>query len=139
MRDLVRGVLRITTAVVEEITDVMRLENLDKTLVFSAILVETLQLITAGTECTCGCVTQSRYIGVAFHGGIDEFFLKGADDAVAACKYFPKTLLFSCRFDHTARRCIDYSSHTAGLGVKNVVVGFRGHHEHSLGLMTPFY
>ena len=44
LRDLVRGVHRVVAAVVEEISDVMGLEDLDQTLVLGAVLVQTLEL-----------------------------------------------------------------------------------------------
>ena len=50
LRHLEAGIGRISTAVVEEITYVMRLEYLDQTFVFTAVLLQAFQLVAAGAE-----------------------------------------------------------------------------------------
>ena len=50
LRHLPRGVHRVVAAVVKEIADVVRLEHLDQALVLGLVLLQALQLVTAGTE-----------------------------------------------------------------------------------------
>ena len=44
------GIGGITTAVIEEITDVVGLEDLDQPFIFRLVLFQTLQLVTTGPE-----------------------------------------------------------------------------------------
>ena len=58
LRDLKAGIGRIATAVVEEITDVVRLEDFDESFIFGCTLSKALEFVAAGTECASGGVAQ---------------------------------------------------------------------------------
>ena len=56
LRYLEAGVGGVTTAVVEEVADIMGLEHLDQPLVLGSVFFEALQLVAAGTESARGRV-----------------------------------------------------------------------------------
>src|SRR5690606_4850793 len=84
LRHLVGGVLRIAAAVVEEVADVVRPEDLQQALVLRAVLIQPLQLVAAGPEGTGGRVPQRRDRLVALQAGVDQLLAQRPDDAVAA-------------------------------------------------------
>src|SRR5690606_34603288 len=86
LRHLVCRVLRVATAVIEEIADVVGFEYVQQTLVFSAALVQSFQLVAAGAERAGWRMPQCCDRGVAFDTGVDQFFPKCADNAVMPCK-----------------------------------------------------
>ena len=49
---LLAGVSRVPAAVVEEVADIVRLENLDQSLVFRTIFIDAFELVAAGAERT---------------------------------------------------------------------------------------
>ena len=59
LRHLVSGVHGIVAAVVEEVADVVRLEDLDEALVLGAVLLEALELVARRAEGARGRVSQS--------------------------------------------------------------------------------
>ena len=52
LRYLLAGVGRVPAAVVEEVADIVRLEDLDQSLVFRAIFIDAFELVAAGAERT---------------------------------------------------------------------------------------
>ena len=84
LRHLVSGVHRVVAAVVEEVADVVRLEDLDEALVLGAILLEALELVARGAEGAGRRVPESLDGGARFLADVDEVFGERADDAVAA-------------------------------------------------------
>jgi len=66
LRHLVTGIGGVAAAVVEKITDVVRLEDLDQALVLALVFLEALELETAGSEGSRRRVLQRRDIGFGF-------------------------------------------------------------------------
>src|SRR6202034_4592909 len=58
LRHLERGIHRIVAAVVEEVADVVRAENLDQALVLGAVLLDTLELEARRAEGAGRCVPE---------------------------------------------------------------------------------
>ena len=121
LRDLERGVHGVVAAVVEEIPDVVRFEDLDEALVFGAVLLEALQLEARRAEGARRGVLQPADGGGALLAHVDEVFREGADDAVPAGVDLADVLRLLHRgLDDTRRGGVDDGGDTARLGVKSV-------------------
>ena len=84
LRHLVRGVHRVAAAVVEEVADVVRLEDLDQPLVLGAVLVEALELVARGAERAARRVAQRRDgLRAISARRVDHVLGQRAEDAVA--------------------------------------------------------
>ena len=108
LRNLPRRIHGIVAAVVEEIADIVRLENLDQAFVLRTVLLQALQLVAAGTKGAARRMAQASNRFVGFKAGVDEVFGQGADDAVTACEDFPDLVgIAACFLNQAARRGID--------------------------------
>ena len=121
LRHLVGRIGGITATIVEEVADVVSLEDFDQALVLSAVLFQTLQLVTTGPKGTRRCVAQRRNGLVAFQAGVDEILGQGPDDSVAA-RIHPGDGVGvpARRLDDGCRGGIDYGGDTAGLRIKGI-------------------
>ncbi len=127
LRDLVAGVCGIAAAVIEEVTDVVRLEDLDQALVFGAVLFEALELEAGRTEGAAGRMPESGNGACRFLVGVDHVFGQRADDAVApGIDVGDLVFVFAGRFDHAAGAGIDHRGHAARLGVESIFPGSHG-------------
>jgi hypothetical protein len=128
LRHLVRGVHGIVAAVVEEIPDVVRLEDLDQTLVFRAVLVDTGKLVARRTECAARGISQTPHGRGALLAGIDHVLGQSPDDAVPSGVELADLVLVLARgFDHTASGGIDDGGDAAGLGIEGVLFDWASH------------
>ena len=84
LRHLVGGVHGIVAAVVEEVADVVRAEDLDQPLVLGAILVDSGQLVARRAESAARRVAQRADGGGALLAGVDQILGERAHDAVRA-------------------------------------------------------
>ena len=121
LRYLQAGIGRVTTAVVEEVTDVVCCEDLDEAVILTLVGLQALHLVAAGAEGAGWCLAQCGDGARRFLAGIDQVFFQGTDDSVAAGKDLANlVLVFARRLDNAAGGCIDYSGHTAGLCVERI-------------------
>jgi hypothetical protein len=95
LRHLPGGIHGVIAAVVEKIADVVRLEDLDQALVLRPMLLQTFQLVSAGTKGTTRRMTQAGYHFIGFETGVNQVFGQGADNTVAPGEYIPD--LSGCR------------------------------------------
>src|SRR5690606_33445577 len=103
-RDLQAGVGGIAAAVVEEIADIVRLEDLDQPLVFPRIVFKLLQFVPSRAEGTRRRISQCADGSRRFFVRVDEVLLQRADDTIAPGVDFPDlALVLAARLDHTAR------------------------------------
>jgi hypothetical protein len=84
LADLVAGIGRVAAAVVEEVADVVRLEDLDQALVLALVGLQALELVAAGAEAAGRGVAQRGDVLGRFLAGVDQVLGQRADDAVAA-------------------------------------------------------
>src|SRR5690606_16872761 len=112
--DLQTGVSGVTTAVIEEVTDVVGLEHLDQPLVFGAVGFQALELVAAGTEGTGRGVAQGGDVLCGFEAGIDQILGERANNAVAARVDFADPVrMLACRFNHAGGRSVDNCGNAA--------------------------
>ena len=118
------GVGRIAAAVVEEVADAVRLEDLDQALVLAPVLLERLELVAAGAEGARGRGAQRRDRLGRLQAGVDQLFGERAEDAVAAGVDGADAVgVPARRFDHAAGRGVDDRGDAAGLGVEGIEEG----------------
>ncbi len=124
LRDLEGGVHGVVAAVVEEISNVVRLEDLDEALVFGAVLLEALELEACRAEGARRGVAQPADGCGAFLAHVDEILREGADDAVAAGVDLTDVLRLLHRgLDDTGSGGVDDGGYTARLGIEGVFLG----------------
>jgi hypothetical protein len=118
------GVGRVAAAVVEEVADVVRLEDLDQALVFAPVLFQRLELVPAGAEGAGGRGAQRRDRLGRLQAGVDQLFGQRAEDAVAAGVDGADAIGMPARgFDHAAGGGVDDRSDAAGLGIEGIEEG----------------
>ena len=123
LRHLVRGVHRVAAAVVEEIADFVRLEDLDQPLVLGAVLLEALELVARRTERAAGRVTQARDRFGALGRRVDHVLGQRAEDPVhARVDLAELSLVLARRLDHAARARVDDGRDAARLRVEHVLL-----------------
>ncbi len=123
LRHLVGGVRGIVSAVVEEVTDVVRPEHLDQPLVLGAALLGALQLVAARSERPARRVAQRADRRSRLLRGVDEILGQRADDAVAPGVELPDPALVLARgLDDGAGGGVDRRGYAAGLGVEGVLL-----------------
>ena len=121
LRDLEAGVGRVAAAVVEEVADVVRLEDLDQALVLGGVVLVLLQLVARRAERARRRVAQGADVGGAFEAGVDQVLGERAEDAVPAGVHLADAaLVLAGRLDHSAGRGVDDGGDPAGLGVESV-------------------
>ena len=121
LRHLVGRVLGVTAAVVEEVADIVRGEDLDKPPVFPLVVLDGPELVTAGAERAARRVAQAGNRFVGLQAGVDEFLRKGANDAVPACKHLADSVgVLARRLDQAAGSCVDYRGYPARLRIKGI-------------------
>src|SRR5574343_788114 len=121
LRHLPGGIHGIVAAVVEEVTDIVRLEYLDQALVLGLVLLKALQLVAAGTEGSARRVPQAGDIGIGFEAGIDQVFGQGTDNAIAPGIDFPDLVgMAACFLDQAARRGVDDGRNAPRLSVEGI-------------------
>ena len=121
LADLQAGVGAVAAPVVEERADVVRAKDLDQTLVLRAVLVEALELVTAGAERPSGRVAQRGDRGIGLLRRVDQVLGQRADDAVASRVDLAEVLrVLARRLDHALRRYVDHGGHATGLGVEDI-------------------
>ena len=114
----IRGV---TAPVIKEVADIVGLEDLDEPFVLRAILLETLQLVPAGSERARGRVPKSRNGRWLFTTGVDQVLGQRSNNPVAPGQDFANPApVFLCGFDHPTGRGIDHRGHPAGLRVEDI-------------------
>src|SRR5688572_27087265 len=84
LRNFQTGVSGVSTAVEEEVADVMRFEHFDQTLVLARVVIELFQFVTRRTECARWRVTQGADRGSRLLTRIDEILVQRAHDAMAS-------------------------------------------------------
>ena len=121
MCDFVGGILRITAAVVEEVTDVVGAEHFQQALIFGAVLVQPLEFVTTRTKRAGRRVAQGRDIGVGLLRCVDEVFSQRANDAVASGIDRADAIAVLARgLDDATGRSVDHGGHAARLRVERV-------------------
>src|SRR5690606_40004223 len=73
----------VAATVIEEVTDIVRLEYLDQALVLGTVGLQALELVAAGTEGAGGGVAQGGNVLRRFQAGVDQILGQCTDDAVA--------------------------------------------------------
>jgi hypothetical protein len=105
----------------------MGLEDLDETLVLGAILLQPLELVTAGPESTGGRMPQGSDRRIGFLAGIYQILGQGADDAVTAGIDSADAIpVLSGGFNQSAGAGIDHRGDAAGLGIKGILAVTHG-------------
>ena len=113
--DLVAGVHRVVAAVIEEVTDVILLKNLQNTLVVRVIHVGIRHLVTAGTQSGGGGVLQQLQLGGILLTHIKQTVVQNALDAVLRAEDAGDIGVFQGRGDHAVGTGVDNGSGAAGL------------------------
>ncbi len=119
--DLVTGIGRVSAAVVEEIPDVVRPEDLDKAFVLRRALFETLELVASRTEGAPWCMAQRRDSVGRLARRVDHVLEERTEYAVTAGIDAPDPVrvLPGC-FDDATGACVDDRGHAARLGVEGI-------------------
>src|SRR5690606_26686693 len=112
--NLQAGVCRIAAAVIEEVTNIMGLEYVDQTLVFSAVGFQAFQLVTARAESTGRRVAQGSDVFRRLEAGIDQVLGQGANNAIAASIDFTDAVRMLARsFNHPGSGGVDDCGYSA--------------------------
>ena len=120
-RHLVGGVHRVVAAVVEEIADVVRPEDLDKALILGPVFLDAPELVTCRPESTTGRMPQRCNRARALLVGIDHVLGQRADDAVATgIDVGDLVPVFPRGFDHPAGGGVDDGGYASRLRVERV-------------------
>ena len=128
---LVGGILGIAATVIEEVADVMGPEDFDQSLVFTGVLGNILEFVTAGPESTARGVDQCFNGLVRFQAGVDQFFFQRTDDAITAGIHLADLVrILAGGLDNATGTGVNNGGNPARLGVKCV---FDSH----LGLKPP--
>src|SRR5690606_19109706 len=80
--DLVSGVLGVSATVVQEISDIVRPEDIHEPLILRSVVFQAFEFVAAGAKGAGRCMAQRGNRAGGFLAGIDQLFTQGADDAV---------------------------------------------------------
>src|SRR5690606_24938571 len=128
---------RVAAAVVEEVADVVRPEDLDEALVLGAILLEALQLVPGGAESAAGRMPQPRDRPRALGARVDHVLGQRPDDPVAAGVHLADPVAVPAgRRQHAACAGVAAGRAAAGLCIKRVLFHFSSARER-LGSAWP--
>src|ERR1019366_9313451 len=111
LANLVRGVLGVVSADVEEIPDVVRLEDLEHALEVLLLL----QLVAARSQGRPRGVLEGADLLLGLGRKVDEVLLQDAKDAVQAAVDLLDRLMVECLGDHAGDACVYDGSRTARL------------------------
>ena len=121
LTDLEAGIGRIAATVVEEKSDVVRLEYRDQPFVFTAIGFQRLELVAARAEGARWRRAQRGNGLCRLLRGIDQVFSQSTQDAVAPGVHGADAVgVPACRFDHAASRGVDDGGNATGLGIESI-------------------
>ena len=121
MLDFVGGVLRIAAAVVEEVADVVRLEEVVQAGEFLGAGFGVLELIAAGAKSATWGSHEAADGAWGLEAEVEEAFVERAGYAVLARQDFMDFAWVVARgFDDGAGRSIDDRGYATGLGVEGV-------------------
>src|SRR5210317_1827347 len=73
----------VTTTVVEEVANIVRLEDLNEALILRPVLLQAFQLVAAGTECARWRGQEACNGAVTFLAGDNQVFMQRTDYAIA--------------------------------------------------------
>ena len=113
--DLVAGIHGVVAAVIEEITHIIFLEDLQNALIVRIVLVRVGKLIPAGAQCRGGGVLEKLQLLGGFLAHIIQLVLQHALDPVGGAQYAGDTISFQRRLDGALGAGIDDGSGAAGL------------------------
>ena len=113
--NLVAGIHGVVAAVVEEVTDVVLLEDLEDALVIGVINIRISQLVAAGAQCRGRGVAQKSQLVAVFLVDIIQVVVQQALDAVCHAKYAGDGRIVQCCLQRTQNRRVDYGSRAARL------------------------
>ena len=121
------GVLRVAAAVVEEVADVVRLENIHETPVLRGVVLKRCELVPARAECATRRAAKLGDGLGRFLVRIDQVLPQRPQNAVAAGVHVADPVAVrTSGFDHAAGGGVDDGGDTAGLSVEGVAAGHFG-------------
>ena len=99
----------------------MCLEDLDQPLILGSVFFQALQFVTAGAEGAGGGGQQFANVGRALFAGIDEIFLQGTDNPIAACVNLTDFgAVLAGGFNEATGGGVDDGGAATGVGVKGI-------------------
>src|SRR5688500_15490455 len=99
----------------------MGFENFDQALVFSPVLFEALQFITAGPKCAGWRVAKGADRRIRILPGIDQVFCERTNNPVAAgINLADFSILLAGGFNYASSGGIDDGGYAAGLSIKSI-------------------
>ena len=113
--DLVAGVHGIVTTVIEEVTDVILLEDLQNALVIRVIHIGVRHLIAAGTQSRGRSVLQQLQLGGVLLTHVEQTVIQNTLDAVLRTQDPGDVGVLQGSCDHAVSTGVDDGSGTAGL------------------------
>ena len=115
LRDFVAGVHGVISAVIEEVTYIVLLENLQDSLIVGVVLIRIGQLVAAGTQGRGGRVLHNvQLIGVLL-SHVVQLIIQYALDAVGRTQHTGDAVCFKSRLNHTLGTGVDDRGGTSGL------------------------
>ena len=120
LRDLVRGVLGIVAANIEEVADVVGLEDLEDALEVLLLL----ELVAAGAEGGARGVLKGTDLLLRLGGEVDQVLLEEAEHAVERPVDFLNAVVIQRFGDNTGHAGVNDGGGSAGLAHKNVAYEF---------------
>ena len=113
--DLVAGIHGVVTAVVEEVTNVILLEDLEDTLVIGIVNVGISQLVTAGTESRRRGVAEKLELFAVFLVDVEQLVVEHTADAVSSTQNAGDRGAVESGLDCAENRRVDDGSGATGL------------------------
>ena len=113
--NLVAGIHRVVSAVIEEIPHVVFLEDLKNALVIGIVHIGIFQLIAAGTERGGGGMQQERELKRILFAHVIKNVVKNAANAVCRTVNLGDARIVQRGADDAVCACVNYRGGTAGL------------------------
>ena len=113
--DLVAGVHGVVTAVIEEVTDVILLEDLQNALVIRVIHIGVRHFIAAGTQSRGRSVLQQLQLGGVLLTHVEQTVAENALDAVLRAQHLSDDAGFQGRVNDAVSAGVDHRRRPTGL------------------------
>src|SRR5262249_17448888 len=114
LRDLETGIRRVAAAVIEEVPNMVRLEDLQQSVIRRAVVLKAWQLVARGAKGPPRGVRKPCESGSRLLARVDQIFGQCTNDAMAArIDRTDLARMLACRLNHPSRARIDHRCYPA--------------------------
>src|SRR5262245_46966777 len=112
--DLETGIRRVAAAIIEEVSNMVRLENLQQPVIRRAVVLKAWQLVARGAEGASRGMREPRNRGSRLLARVDQLFRQRAEDTMTArVDSVDLARILACRLNHPSRARVDHCRNPA--------------------------